>query len=156
MESEGRKLDESLQRGWNTVTANVAKLAAAPAGKPRVLFILSHTGTSMMVSGEGSAADAMIRYAGGINAMQGFKGYKPMTSEAVLAAAPDVILVTQQGLDAAGGADKLWQHPGLALTPAAKKKQLVAMEALYLTGFGPRLPQAVGELAQKLRAPSQI
>jgi iron complex transport system substrate-binding protein len=44
-------------------------------------------------------------------------------------------------------------QPGLALTSAAKARRVVEMEALYLLGFGPRLPQAVLELAKKIRQP---
>jgi iron complex transport system substrate-binding protein len=32
------------------------------------------------------------------------------------------------------------------LTPAYKNRALVALDALYLIGFGPRLPQAVADL----------
>jgi iron complex transport system substrate-binding protein len=44
--------------------------------------------------------------------------------------------------------EKFWQRPGLDLTPAYKRRALVALDALYLIGFGPRLPQAVAELHQ--------
>ena len=42
--------------------------------------------------------------------------------------------------------DKFWAKAGLDLTPAYKKRALVALDALYLMGFGPRLPQAVADL----------
>jgi iron complex transport system substrate-binding protein len=149
MEAQGRKLDDSLQAEWQA-TQNAAQ--AVSARKPKVLFILSHTPSNTMVSGQGTAADAVIRYAGGVNAMQGFTGYKPLSAEAVIGAAPDFILITREGLEAIGGPDKLWEKPGLALTPAAKGKRYAAPDALYLLGFGPRMPQAVRELAGKLRA----
>jgi iron complex transport system substrate-binding protein len=47
--------------------------------------------------------------------------------------------------------DKLLAAPGLALTPAGKARKVVAMDALYLLGFGPRLPQAMRELAERMR-----
>jgi iron complex transport system substrate-binding protein len=100
-----------------------------------------------MVSGEGTAADAMIRLAGGVNALSGVSGYKPLTAEAVVAAAPEVILITREGMEAVGGGKQLFRRPGLALTPAGKAKRVVALDALYLIGFGPRLPQAVRDLA---------
>jgi iron complex transport system substrate-binding protein len=149
MEAQGRKLDDSLQAEWQA-TQNAAQ--AVSARKPKVLFILSHTPSNTMVSGQGTAADAVIRYAGGVNAMQGFTGYKPLSAEAVIGAAPDFVLITREGLEAVGGPDKLWGKPGLALTPAAKGKRYAAPDALYLLGFGPRMPQAVRELAGKLRA----
>ena len=145
-ESEGAALEAKL-----TQEMDAAQQAIAKAGsKPRVLFILSHSG-SPQVSGEATAADAFIKLVGGVNVMSGFKGYKALTVEAAVAAQPDVILTTSQGLTAIGGADKLFTQPGLALTPAGKTKRVVAMEALYLLGFGPRLPQAVREAGEKLR-----
>jgi iron complex transport system substrate-binding protein len=119
-----------------------------------VMFILSHNG-SPQVSGEGTAADALIKLAGGVNVMRGFKGYKPLTTEAAVAALPDVILITTQGLKAIGGVDGLLAQPGMALTPAAKTKHVVDMEALYMLGFGPRLPQALREMAQRIRSAFQ-
>lgn len=47
----------------------------------------------------------MIRFFGGINAMQGFEGYRALTAESLAQAAPNVILTTDQGLQEQGGAD---------------------------------------------------
>ena len=145
-ETEGQVFDAKLVRDMESSQQWVA----AQASKPRVLFILSHTG-SPQVSGEGTAADAFIKLIGGVNVMTTFKGYKPLTIEGAVAAQPDVILTTSQGITAVGGVDKLLAQPGLALTPAGKAKRVVAMDALYLLGFGPRLPQAVREAAERVR-----
>ena len=85
------------------------------------------------------------------------RGYKPLTPEAAIAAAPDIILVTHQGLDTVGGVAGVLKAPGLAATPAGRHQRVVAMEALWLLGFGPRLPQAVAhlaELCQRAMAPA--
>ena len=145
-DNEGAALEARLTQEMDAAQATVAKMSS----KPRVLFILSHTGTAQ-VAGESTAADAFIKLVGGVNVMSGFKGYKPLTVEAAVAAQPDVVLTTSQGLTAIGGAEKLLAQPGLALTPAGTAKRVVAMEAMYLLGFGPRLPQAVREAAEKLR-----
>ena len=105
------------------------------------------------MSGDKTAASAIIAYAGGVNALAGsFDGYRPMTAEAMASAAPDVILTSTQSIEAHGGIDKFWQRPELALTPAYKKRALVTMEASQLLGFGPRLPAAVREIHDKLLA----
>jgi iron complex transport system substrate-binding protein len=119
-----------------------------PPGHPRVLFIYARSGGILNASGTGTHADAMIRLAGGINAVQGYEGYKPLTAEAALLANPDVILVTSRGIGEAGGMDALLGHPGLAETPAAGMRRVVAMDDLLLLGFGPRLGLAVGELTR--------
>ena len=142
----GRDLEARFDADWTRAMAGLKRYADTP----RVLFILAHTPTNTMVSGDETAAAGMIRLAGGVNALAGFKGYKPLTAEAVIAAAPDVVLITTEGLQAAGGAEAVWAKPGVALTPAAKQRRLVDLDALYLLGFGPRLPAAVRDLALRL------
>lgn len=145
-EAQAAELQARLDAEWAGVLQGVAKTQGK---KPRVLFILSHS-SSAQVAGEKTAADALIRFFGGFNVMGGFNGYRPMTAEAMAAAAPDVILTSTQGIEAIGGVDKLWARPELALTPAYKRRAspgaLVHMDALQLLGFGPRLPQTVREM----------
>jgi len=73
-----------------------------------------------------------------------------MTPEALAAAAPDVILIPDRGLESIGGRDGLLKQPGVALTPAAKSGRIVAMDDLLLLGFSPRLGDAVDQLAKAL------
>ena len=121
--------------------------------RPRVLFILGHTGNQVMVAGQDTAADAMLAYAGAENALRGFNGYRPLTAEAAVAAQPDVLLTTTTGPSPAAPAATLLAQPGLANTPAGRAKRVVSFDALYLLGFGPRLPQAVADLAQRVHTP---
>ncbi len=150
-EAAAGELQARLDARWQAVTARVR---AARGTGPRVLFVLSHSG-SPTVSGEQTAADAMIRFAGARNALGGFKGYRPMTAEAMAAAAPEVILATTQGIEAIGGEAKFWQRPELALTPAYQRRHLpgtlMHLDALELLGFGPRLPDVVERLHERLR-----
>ena len=146
--AQGQKLAEQLLTEWTQAQAAV-RLAQSTQQKARVLFILSHSG-SAQVSGAGTAADAVIQLSGGVNAMTGFNGYKPLTAEAVIAAAPSAILITQQGLDAMGGVDTLLAQPGLGLTPAGKSKRIVSVDALQLLGFGPRLPRTISDVATRI------
>jgi iron complex transport system substrate-binding protein len=162
-EAAGGALVAELQAQWQRSGQRVRALqearwqgqpAAAGAGVPlRVLFLLSHSLAQLRVAGTQTAADAMIRFAGAVNVMDATEGYKPLTPESAIAAAPDVILVTDQGLRAAGSVDALLALPGLAQTPAGRQRRVVSQDALLLLGFGPRLPQAVAALAQALYAP---
>ncbi|MGH8805059.1 MAG: heme/hemin ABC transporter substrate-binding protein [Polaromonas sp.] len=147
-------LQARLDAQWAEVLAQVStQLARSGGRKPRAIFILTHT-ASPQVAGHQTAAQAIFGYAGLANAFTGtgspnpFNGYRPMTSEALAAAAPELIVTTTQGIEAGGGLEKFWSRPGLELTPAYRRRALVALDALYLIGFGPRLPQAVGELHQ--------
>lgn len=138
--------DAEAERLAADFRTRMAALPAPDAAPKRVLFILTTQGGKVMAGGEGTSAEAVIRLAGGTNAAAGFKGYKPMTDEAILQAAPDVILMMdREGQMAVTNADILAQ-PALAATPAAKAGAMVRMDGMLLLGFGPRLPDAVTQL----------
>lgn len=151
VDERGSRLAAEFRREWETSEREVQRYGA----RPRVLFVLAHTPNNTMVAGEGTAADAMIRLAGGANAMSGFSGYRPLNAEGAVAAKPEVVLITSQGLAAAGGAQAVWQKAGMAMTPAGRAQRLVHLDALYLLGFGPRLPAAVRELAVAIHRGAQ-
>lgn len=146
--ARAKALLAELESQWAETQKTVA---AARGPKRRVLFILAH-GASPQVAGGKTAADAMIRFMGGVNVMDSFNGYRPMTAEAMAVAAPDVILTTTQGITASGGVEKFWARPELELTPAYRKRALIQVDALELLGFGPRLPATVAALHKRLLA----
>ncbi|PTE15869.1 heme/hemin ABC transporter substrate-binding protein [Pseudogemmobacter blasticus] len=135
------------------VSADMDRVAAAVAGvtqPKRVLFVLSLQGGRVMAGGEGSTAEGIIELAGGVNAASGFQGYKPMTDEAILTAAPDVILMMNRHGDDPGSNDDVMAQPALSQTPAARAGAVVRMDGLLLLGFGPRLPEAAMTLHDAL------
>jgi len=103
-----------------------------------------------MASGTETAAAAMIEMAGAENAVSAFDGYKPLTDEAVIAAAPDAILMMDRRGDHDSSIEELLQMPVIASTPAAKNRAVIRMNGLYLLGFGPRTAKAVVDLNQAL------
>jgi iron complex transport system substrate-binding protein len=129
--------------------AELKKLRDAVKQPARVMFVMSFLNGRAMVAGQKTAANEIIKMAGGVNAVEGFDGYKPVNDEAIVAARPDVVLTMQRGreqLDAA----TVFANPSFALTPAAAKKSFVAMDGLYLLGFGPRTAAAARDLAVSL------
>jgi iron complex transport system substrate-binding protein len=124
--------------------------AAAAGGDTRVLFILSAQGGRLLASGTGTAADGIIRMAGGVNAVEGFKGYKTLTDEAAAMARPDVILMMDRSGDHAADDAELFALPALAGSPAAESGAVVRMDGLLLLGFGPRTAEAVRTLSRAL------
>ncbi len=138
----------------DAVLADVAARNPEGDARPSVLFIYVRRGGLQLVAGEGSAAATIIEAAGGIDAgtAAGVVGFVPLTPEAVVAADPEVILVMDRGLAAIGGVPGLLEIPGVAQTRAGRNQRFVSMEDLYLLGFGPRLPEALRDLAAQLRA----
>ena len=126
------------------------QLAAIPHTplKTKVLFILSHGGMTPMAAGQDTAADAIIKASGAQNAMQGFSRYRPLSQEGVVASAPDLILLTTDGFKTLGNVNKVWELPGMALTPAAKNKQILVVDDMALLGFSLKTPEALAALRQ--------
>lgn len=118
--------------------------------RKKVLFVLSLQGGRILASGTDSAADGIIKMAGGVNAVTDYQGYKQLTDEAVIEAAPDVILAMDRGGDHETQANDLLSHPAIAATPAAKTGSVVRMDGAYLLGFGPRTAAAVRDLSAAL------
>ncbi|MGE0845500.1 MAG: hemin ABC transporter substrate-binding protein [Flavobacteriaceae bacterium] len=138
-----------------------ARLKAAQAGsaglmeRRKVLFVLSLREGRVMAAGSDTHADGMIAMAGGINAMGGMSGYKQVSDEAIIEAAPDVILVMDRRDDHAAEDDEIAAHPALGATPAGRNRRIIRMDGLYLLGFGPRTADAVSDLHADLYPASE-
>ncbi|MFT3693086.1 MAG: helical backbone metal receptor [Kofleriaceae bacterium] len=122
-----------------------------PTTRPRAIVIYARGAGTLLVAGPDTTADAMLHLAGIDNAATNFTGYKPLSAEALLAAAPDAIVIPSRGLATIGGDAGLAALPGVAATPAGKAHRFIAIDDLLLLGFGPRLADAVSELATKVR-----
>lgn len=140
-EAEGEVLRSTLRQA-------LSALPASPLNK-RVLFILNHGGMTAMAAGQQTGADAAIRAAGLQNAMQGFTRYQPLSQEGTIASRPDLVVISQDGLNALGGEANLWTLPGLAQTPAGRNKQVLAIDDMALLGFSVRTPEAIQQLRAK-------
>jgi len=118
--------------------------------RKRVLFILSTQGGKVLASGTNSAADGIIKMAGGVNVISEFPGYKALTDEAIITAKPDLILMMDRGGDHSAANADMKAHPALSQTPAVQGDKIVRMDGAYLLGFGPRTAAAVRDLAKAL------
>ena len=147
------------------VAADLDTLARLRTGidKPaRALFVLSFVGDRAQVAGRATAAEGIMRLSGATNAITEFEGYKPVSDEAIIAAQPEAVLAMQRGANPLD-ARTVFAHQAFALTPAAKRSAFVALNALYLLGFGPRTALAAHDVAAalnpslaKVEFPSQI
>jgi iron complex transport system substrate-binding protein len=117
--------------------------------RKRVLFVLSMQGGKILASGSETAADGIIKLSGGVNAVDGFSGYKQLSDEAVITARPDVILMMNNAGPAASD-DELFANPSILSTPAGAARKVVRMDGGYLLGFGPRTADVIHDLAVSL------
>lgn len=126
--------------------------AAKLAGEPKVLVLYARGPGTVQVFGQNTPADRLLGMAHAKNAAQGFEGNQPITAEAVVAWAPEWIVLPSRGLESLGGKDGVLQQPGLKETPAGKAGRVVGIDDVILLGFGPRLGEAVRAVATAVHA----
>jgi len=147
LDAKGEELSNSIDNDMK----DVKRLMDRALATPKVLFV--GRGPNMpnaTMSGSGTTIDEMIRVAGGKNPMTAFEGFKEMTDEAVVNAAPDIILMTEKSFERSGGVDGVLKFPGVALTPAGRNRRIVAVSDMYFQGFGPGIGRAIYDLTIKL------
>ena len=109
---------------------------------PKVMFLLAAGGHGVMVAGQDTQADAMIRIMGGDNVVTEFSSYKPLTPEGALQLMPEVIVIA----DTPSRPFSLEDHPTLKMTPAFMQGRVVHGDSMLLLSFGPRLGEAMVKL----------
>ena len=139
----GKKLVDNLRERL----AAIAQKNTTKAKPVDVLFILSAGSSAPQVAGQGSVADTILTLAGANNLAK-HQQYKSYSAEAIIAANPDVIIVTTQMVD--GDIEKLSHIPGITRTAAWKNKRIIAIDQALILGMGPRIADAVEQLHQQM------
>ncbi|MFI9503841.1 hemin ABC transporter substrate-binding protein [Nocardia sp. NPDC052566] len=130
-----------------------AAQAAMPGHEPplSIAFLYLRSTAITMIAGPGSGADALIAALGAKDAGTAAGLQEPfttITSEGMISAAPDVLLVMTDGLQSIGGPDGLAKVPGIAQTPAGRNKRVVDMADSVLLSFGPNTGRVIAALGQ--------
>ncbi len=147
-EPQAEHVLELWRKGMRQVQADSARRKGP---RPRVLVM--HFGqivNDYLGVRAGGPADLVIRWAGGVNAIDSLGGMSRLTAERIARIAPDVILVTDVGFDRVGSAAKFALLPGVALTPAGRSGRIHRIDESELMYFGPRTPAAVRRVAGML------
>jgi len=113
-----------------------AAIGKASGRAPRVIHVsATGAGGAPTVAGADSASARLIALAGGLNigTEAGVANYSALSNEGVVAAAPQVIVVTEHDLALFGGAEGLWKaYPTLRQTPAGQANRVWVMPDVQL------------------------
>ncbi|MBZ9675734.1 hemin ABC transporter substrate-binding protein [Mesorhizobium sp. ES1-1] len=145
LEDKGKVVSGEVLEAFRIAAGLAAKIP--PERRKKVVFF--HGLVKLSAAGAGTSADAIIRYAGGLNPMDAVQGYKPASEEKLIEMAPDAILMMSDGK---GGPtpEQVFGNRVLAATPAARNKALIVLDGAYMIGFGPRTADAIRDLAKAL------
>lgn len=132
----------------------VSALSMVPkeANPVRIAFLyVRGTAGVYLMAGPGSGADDIIKAAGAVDVGTdiGLKlPFAQLTSEALIKAAPDVLLLMSGGLESVGGPEGLFKIQGIGQTPAGANHRVVDVADGTLLSFGPRSGQIIKALAK--------
>ncbi len=143
----GRALAERAQVDIDEAVAAVPTTDAPPT----IAFLYQHGSAVSLLGGPGGGSDELITAIGGIDAgtASGLtQQYTQVTSEALIVAAPDAILMMTGGLESVDGIDGLMALPGIAQTPAGQNRRVIDMDDSALLSFGPSTGKVIRALAE--------
>ncbi|TNB47915.1 hemin ABC transporter substrate-binding protein [Martelella lutilitoris] len=148
-EDQAKTLADEIAAELDPVLAKNA--ARDPEETKSAIFILSLRNGKVMGSGTGTAANGVMQAAGLENAFGAFEGYKTLSDEAVIEAAPDIILL----MDGTAGNhvptdEDVSTQPALALTPAGKARAIYRIDPVGMMNFGPRFGENLSKLTAEI------
>ncbi len=113
--------------------ASTAKRGGQKKPPVKAMFILSAGGSAPQVAGKGSVADAILSLAGAENVAT-HQQYKSYSAESLIAANPEVIVVTSQMVD--GDINRLRSIAGITHTAAWKNQRIITVDQNPDSGNG--------------------
>lgn len=151
--NEGERL---VDRVYGEIS-DAMSLVPADGHPLRATFLYIRGGAGVyLMAGPGSGADALIEAIGAIDVGTDVgleEEYTPLTSEALIAAEPEVIIMMTGGLESVDGVDGLLEIPGVAQTPAGENRRVVDMNDTDLLSFGPRSGSTIRAIAEAVYQP---
>lgn len=154
--TDGERLSRAVHEQIEAAEAEIARAGAHPY---RMVFLYLRGSAGIYYwFGRGSGADDLIDALGGVDvgSESGLEGYRPVNAEAIVAAAPEVVMVMTEGLESVGGVDGLLEIPGLAETPAGRHRCVIDMRDDQILGFGPQFPGTLRALHRALSAAEEV
>ncbi|MEQ4921909.1 heme/hemin ABC transporter substrate-binding protein [Proteus hauseri] len=143
---------EALIAALQTRLALVAEKNQQIKQPVKVMFFLSPGGGIPQVAGKTSVADAILTLAGGNN-IATHENYRIYSAEAIIAADPEVIVITTQSQENHTGnlrsTNGLASVPGVSMTQAWKNQRIIEIDQSLILGMGPRIVDGVELLHQQ-------
>lgn len=134
------------------------KRAQAMSDHRRIAVLVIRGTNVAFIGGPGSGADELVEALGGVDVGKDVgltQDFTPMTPEAMVKAAPDSVIVMEDGMKSAGGVEGVVSAPGMAQTPAGRNRSVVSILDSALFSFGPGSGEIIDALADALYGESQ-
>lgn len=146
LEREAAALSSEVEARFAALARRRGRIGA----RARAIVVLSMANGRVVVGGRDTSADGILALAGIDNAASAIAGFKHMSDEAIVAAAPDAVVVMQAGAHRQDARTLFAPGTAVGQTPAAARQAMIAMDGLALLGFGPRTPETAEALMRGL------
>lgn len=141
---------EALVARFQQDMREVARLVARVRQRPRALFVRADEHQTLRVAGHRCAMSALLGLLGTDNVAGAFDGFEPMGRQAMIAAAPEVILTNPAGTVDHAGVPLALHAPGALDTPAGRGHRVIAVHGPDLHGIGLHTPRGIRQLGRQI------
>lgn len=140
---KAQQLQHHVQSNIEQIQQQVRLNPIRKLKKAAVLMQRSH---QIQWAGQSTVAQLLLDQLGLDNLGKDHIGYKPVSHESLIAAQPELIVLSQHSLSGYRSVAQFLEQTGLSLTPAGHHHSVVVMDDLLLLGLGPRFSQALSHL----------
>ena len=116
----------------------------------KVMLILSIQGVSPIVAGSGTSGDAFIKMVGAQNIFDSFKGWKPVSEEAIIKENPDYIIIPSKDVHKNSDVKSITTNPIFKNTKAGIENNFIFEDTMAMLGFGPRTIKSALKVVKQL------
>ena len=116
----------------------------------KLMLILSIQGVSPIVAGQGTSGDAFIKMVGAHNIFDSFKGWKPVSEEAIIEENPDFIIIPSRDVHKNSDFKSITTNPIFKNTKAGKENNFIFEDTMAMLGFGPRTIESALKVLKQL------
>ena len=144
----GDAIIAQIDADWAEAQAMIARIE----GRPRALFFASMGDGGPRSAGAGTAAHGVMEALGVENVFASQQGYQALSTEAAVAANPDVIFAMSHNVRDMGGIEAVAADPAIALTDAGRNLRIIPVDSVRVMSFGPRFAEGMADVARDLDA----
>lgn len=144
----GEPLASTVQTQIDEALAPVAEATS----HPRAAVVYVATPDQVLLLGDNTIFEGLLDAVGAqdVGPRAGVEAFVPLTAEAIVAAAPEVIITARRGFDDRGGIEGFLQLPGIAQTPAGESRAVLVYDDSLLLSLGPRTGDLIGRIVNDL------
>jgi iron complex transport system substrate-binding protein len=146
-EEQGKNILQKMSKNLS----KIKKLLKSRKDSVKVLYVHARGLKVLLMSGNNTSTDGLIKLAGAKNAAADYEGMESLTEEDVENLHPDFLLMSQKSLDSFEG--KMYMSPVLVKFAAYRLGRVIILDENKLLNFGANAGETAYQLCEKFYVP---